>query len=1613
MLTEECKTAVMLSAETGRELQTKERKHKSNLSKQLASALSSDLNRLLQEEQETDVSVCLSSGFRLRAHKAVLLARAPHLLQGTAPNASIISLQGTEPGALKELIRRVYTDDKCMGKRPAASAGLHGHSLLINGAVVEEDGEFHTSADPVHLEPASGLGADLLALYERGESCDISIQVGDRVFSAHSGGKIALLSRPNLSYSKHNSLCSLDSQGNSLRSLSIFSSNVVWQLWVESSRQCITLQGLGPDEMEVLLHFMYGAILDLPPGSNVSQVVLAADMLGLEGLKDVAEMVLTRDYCRFFPKPVEGVQRSILECLAISHSIGLHNLYSSCVRWVAEHFVKCWSERSFSILLPELQRDCLNTVSKNMGKKKFNSPGCTVQTSVSVLCGTEQLIGSLPEVKWAKQVVSLATELQEHCLHTIVVHLPRIIHTTAFHSLRRREEFTHDPTLLKKVCVAVWEGVTVENCCELFSAVDQLSGHSDTDILTAKSANQMQENMEPFRREVCLLRARLWTFLLQSFFAVRHTRGWETLHPRHREQILAATLDTGDCRRLSKKPVLTSSQKLGKCPSGSSSTCESPPTSRPLKAHRGLRPSTESTVAATSAMKSDSLGPTTATKTKPGTADSSRAKTSSPAKKKPTSTSKAVLNGSVGPTVRRENSTANGTPGKSLQEKSVAPRARPKSATNAVTGATSKAKISKTTTPGKDSTHVSTSDSPGNAQCSQTTPSTSGSVSPEGSVSSPRNTSGQALRPKPQSMASARSPQTKPVQKPEKDKANSPINRANKPKSTVSSKTSSLGAAARTETKSKSAASGSLENNASPRPGSVVTRKPSSPRKEDEKDGSKLSTTKKPTKPSTDLKPNTKPTKPTVSSSKASPAATTKSGPNRKVPETSAAKSSPKSMTPSKQSSLAASKKPSAADKHSASNPKHSVPPQQTNVTTKEVKAQTIGQELRSTPDQSPRAPVSAGGNLDVGTSQPEKSCTVQDSVPQTPKVASTESAVDKKNTSPPGEASSSDKKHTTEQKALQSRMTTDSVNSEVGGSKVPPGHNILPHFNTGATHGITSQNHSRESDFPPDTPCSLGSTDTPLEDSWSGIHPQVSPESETASATTSSDDIKPRSEDYDAGGSQDDDCCSHERGATKCGTMRCPDFLGRSSSDTSTPEELKIYEGGAGMRVEVRLRGRDAETTSEEEAGRRRPPSWIRHDEVPVKEEPCKMDDTLTNVKSVPEHQFFSSEEEEEDEEEDSEEERSEVEVLPGGIAPPHAEPSPQYQGIVNPAFEDAADQENEHEYQPSSTFHRSVLLSVDECEELGSEEVGNGEVFESDVPQNTQAKSSSQKPTSTTNNSFQNPDPKFLVCCTEVHKSPVRDTCVLNQSGPSQLDADLTEVHPQERPSHLDLQLAEQYGGSSQSKHAESKRAELWLDIPEAQVTTSSPAHPSQSPAGDIEGCERLDQSCTHDRRPSKILSPIYEMDVGEAFEQTLDTNRTKEEPQDETRKDKEGIAEKKADNGEEDQNTKFAERDWSLLRQLLSEQESSLGVINPVPEDLNLAQYLIKQTLSLSQDCVNEQAFIHHEKDIQGFKRWAELISPMEDSTTSITVTSFSPEDAASPQGEWTIVELETHH
>lgn len=388
----------------------------------------------------------------------------------------------------------------------------------------------------------------------------------------------------------------------------------------------------------------------------------------------------------------------------------------------------------------------------------------------------------------------------------------------------------------------------------------------------------------------------------------------------------------------------------------------------------------------------------------------------------------------------------------------------------------------------------------------------------------------------------------------------------------------------------------------------------------------------------------------------------------------------------------------------------------------------------------------------------------------------------------------------------------------------------------------------SSPKEHPVSTPCSVRSTDTPLEDPWCGVNHQVSPQSETGSThTTSSDDIKPRSEDYDAGGSQDDDC-SNDRGVSKCGTMLCHDFLGHSSSDTSTPEELKMYDCGAGLRVEVRLRTKEAETTSEEEGGRQRPPSWLQREEVPIKE--YKEVEVPATRRTIPDHQPLSSEEEEDDDEEEMEEERSEVEVIP-------AEPSPHFQGIINLAFDDdGADQEDEQpDYQPSN-FRRSVLLSVDECEELVSEEGGaltppqqpDGagtpcEVFECDSPPPQFSSSDKQNhlphPLQATNlkyNTLKEEEPKETsVFLTEIC-DPAQER---NHIQADEVNSDTRDQTPLERPSHLDLRHAEQYNGGMNKNHtepSESKKVDLHLDLNEPQLTGGSPVPATQSPSGNV---------------------------------------------------------------------------------------------------------------------------------------------------------------------------------
>ncbi|XP_077928890.1 BTB/POZ domain-containing protein 8 isoform X4 [Halichoerus grypus] len=575
------------------------------------------------------------------------------------------------------------------------------------------------------------------------------------------------------------------------------------------------------------------------------------------------------------------------------------------------------------------------------------------------------------------------------------------------------------------------------------------------------------------------------------------------------------------------------------------------------------------------------------------------------------------------------------------------------------------------------------------------------------------------------------------------------------------------------------------------------------------------------------------------------------------------------------------------------------------------------------------------------------------------------------------------------------------------------------------------------------ETPESHETAEVPFLSHWnlstSGLPQRESPESDSGSATTSSDDIKPRSEDYDAGGSQDDDG-SNDRGISKCGTMLCHDFLGRSSSDTSTPEELKIYDSN--LRIEVKMKKQSSNdlfqvnSTSDDEIPRKRPEIWSRSTVAHPREKENILRGSVHFAQEV--DQVSSSADETEDE-------RSEAENVGENFCTSNSAPQ-QFQGIINLAFEDATENEN-HEFSATKNFKRSVLLSVDECEELGSDEGEAHTAFQPSVnslsPSDVFDGISHEHQRKTCYSRYtQGREGSILECKQDKGNSVYKNESSL--LGPSSIDSSRkdkqsasatgkkftvdvlskggrqllpedkqvnrgsnvgndfqqhsrlsdNDIKSQERPCHLELHQREPNSDipkNSSTKFLDSCRSQLLPQegqVKENHSTATKKANIALS-AGDIDDCDTLAQTYMYDHRPSKTLSPIYEMDVIEAFEQKMESETHVTDM-----------------DFEDDQH--FAEQDWTLLKQLLSEQDSNLNITNSVPEDLNLAQYLISQTLLLARDSSKPQGKAH----VDTLNRWSELTSPLDDSSASITMASFSSEDC-SPQGEWTILELETQH
>ncbi|KAJ7411122.1 hypothetical protein BTVI_51009 [Pitangus sulphuratus] len=1654
------------------------------LKEALAEQLRQDLGRLVYSSDKN-----LKEAEELAMMKKVLEPKLIH-----ENNITTLQNSQTNVNCLRESKKTPVEQNTPSGAVPAQKEVACSSCVEeVPEAVVDVESNEDTAGNS-RLETASVLGEDLMMLYKKCCCPDINICIEGKDFQAHRA-----------------ILCARSSYFAAMLSGS----------WAESSQEHITLQG---------------------------RMLGIADMYGLDGLKEVAVFILKRDYCNFFQKPVPGKQQPVLECMAIAHSLGVENLYAACMKWVGKHFAKCLSERSFANLPTELQNNCLVMLINSLNHKN----------AAFLLMESDRLINSLPQVKWTEAAVALASRLHEECVTFIVANFLHVVQSEGFSVLLQAQAMSSKADLLELIFNAIEKSINNENSCFLLVAVDTL----------LDSANVKEMG---FTCKIQALRDKLWLFLVQSFYAVRHTEGWKLMRPDHQQQIQAAAFDKGDDRRLGKKPVFTSSQ-LNKTTTQSVGRRNSSWTEHSKKDCWGDSSTNQDK------MKSDGLGAS-------GHTSSTNRNTVNKASKH------EDVKGKDGKKIVSK-ITKDSKPG----EKAASPKARAVIKTKIENNGNGKAESMLTKQDGEKTSSATGQKNSGSGK---------GLKNHEGKVA--------GARPKVLTVTSSVQIKTKPLKKtPGKESpslvtvaatsnksANSSVDiktvneQTEEPKEdklveegkkqTVKTKASvKISNGVTTKKKKTELEANVTTNSLTKKPtgkgcneqnGQTVLKKkgtvstsftaqqkaqntPTNSPKNQGPQGESTNSLKSGMSPKHNEEKNVLQHLVQTALPEKPPSAKKKSVKQSQTPVTKAtAKITPKTVTPSKHAEITNSKDPkqkSAVLKSQSSAQKHSrseSPVVQKNMHTSEHRgsgqklekntADAVAAQLHDKNESSKPTVESSSDDKLLESCQPSKQNlsdstenvqykTQSESSPlvteenisklhvsvqndrETRQICEDQTGIKKiedtkiNNTAEfhcHAESASdgySDFSKETNQKASvpgelvkDSKATkvcseqSDKLNSE---TDLNYGENALSSFSritnkedetsspqihmegfltanelcdTSAlteyksvtadlddvsecsTEQITEKYSPSYTELidPAETPENQENAETPFVDHWNtgAVDPKESPESDTGSATTSSDDIKPRSEDYDAGGSQDDEG-SNERGISKCSTMLCHDFLGRSSSDTSTPEELKIYDSSLRIEVKMKKEGSDlfrVNSTSDDEIPRKRPEIWSHQESSRTSTRESKSS-TFGNAQLTQEADQVSSSADE------TEDDRSEAENVAENF-PPSNVPTQKFQGIDNLAFEDATENDTvSQEFPKTKNFKRSVLLSVDECEELGSDdkvethtsrqhsiESLTPEVFDS-VSQEQHGKTFYSRYSVETEEGFldgkqrkdrdnrsdksesahgteipgkenegapmteQNcPEKVYSAaspCPGETQKVNMKNEVAIEfQQCNKYLDND---AKSQERPCHLDLQQRETNSDAqknSSAKPVEASKSQILTQ--EGQVRDSQPAATECANTdllpGDIDDYDTMAQTCMYEHRPPKTLSPIYEMDVGEAIEQRMDSETAV------------------LDVDFEDQ--QFAEQDWTLLRQLLSEQDSNIDFKNSVPEDLNLAQCLINQTLFLARDGSNPQGT----SQVDTFSRWTELMSPLDDSSASITVASFSSEDCSSPQGEWTILELETHH
>ncbi|RZF44230.1 hypothetical protein LSTR_LSTR003870 [Laodelphax striatellus] len=385
---------------------------------------------------------------------------------------------------------------------------------LLEGSTTTDDGGGSVGAG-AGGGACSRLGEDLLRMFVEEISCDVVVEVGGRRLRAH---KCILASRCQY-------FAAMLSGG-----------------WVESAGNVISLQGFSYNAVHFALCHIYSGTSNIPDSINIVELATLADMLCLEGLKEVIMYTLKVKYCHFFHKPCALCTVGVLECLPLAAAYGLDEIYRKSLRWICKHFVRVWPTKGFATLPRELIDKCLKQHVVHM----------SVENVLDTVMSCEKLEATIPQVRWADPVFSVTQRLHETAVKFITQHFSGVLASEMFLSLGKDSTWNLE-RVKKTLLSAVDKGLSPDQACRSLARLTTLLAVADSHSPSSPTSPPPEISWSPeFVRVLRDVRAACESSVVKQASRAVRSAGWLQLDGALRQRIQQAAclvVVPGDERR--------------------------------------------------------------------------------------------------------------------------------------------------------------------------------------------------------------------------------------------------------------------------------------------------------------------------------------------------------------------------------------------------------------------------------------------------------------------------------------------------------------------------------------------------------------------------------------------------------------------------------------------------------------------------------------------------------------------------------------------------------------------------------------------------------------------------------------------------------------------------------------------------------------------------------------------------------------------------------------------------------------------------------------------------------------------------------------------------------